>query len=114
MSRKDPHAIIIIESALIFSTKYAPGRGWRDRFDCIILVTAPDDIKIDRFIQRTAAISANDYQIREDARRRLQAQRAAIPADIPTYTIENDRSLADLQREVDDVWRKLAALENSH
>ncbi|HEX5284256.1 MAG TPA: dephospho-CoA kinase, partial [Bryocella sp.] len=71
ISKTQPHAIIAVESALIFSTRHAPGRGWRDRFDCIILVTAPDDMKIDRFIQRSAP-GSRDPRLREDARRRLQ------------------------------------------
>ena len=111
--RTNPHAIVVIESALIFSTKHTPQGSWRSRFDCIILVTAPDDIKIDRFIQRTAPISANDSHLREDARRRLHAQRATIPEDIPTYTIENDRSLTELQQQIDGLWSQLVALESN-
>ena len=113
LARTQPHAIVVIESALIFSTRHAPGRGWHDRFDCIILVTAPDDIKIDRFIQRSAAV-ANESALRDDARRRLEAQRTTIPPEIPTYTIENDRSMADLQQNVDSLWSLLLSLENSH
>lgn len=113
IARTHPHAIVVIESALIFSTKHAPGRGWRERFDCIILVTAPDEIKIDRFIRRSAAV-ANESALRDDARRRLDAQRATIPPEIPTYTIENDRSLADLRQNVDSLWSLLISLENSH
>src|SRR5579875_2821849 len=37
LERTNPHAIVVIESALIFSTKHAPGRGWAERFDCIVL-----------------------------------------------------------------------------
>ena len=113
LARTNPHAIVVIESALIFSTRHAPGRGWRDRFDCIILVTAPDDIKIDRFIQRTAPNSTNDSHLRDDARRRLQAQRATIPNDIPTYTIKNDGSLGELQQQVEGLWSQLVALQSS-
>jgi dephospho-CoA kinase len=110
--RTQPHAIIVVESALIFSTKHTPERSWRSRFDCIVLVTAPDDIKIDRFIQRTAP-GSNDVHLRDDARRRLDAQRATIPADIPSYTLENNRSMIDLQQNVDALWRQLVASEKN-
>jgi dephospho-CoA kinase len=111
IARTQPNAIAIIESALIFSTKHTPQGSWRSRFDCIILVTAPDEMKIDRFIQRAAPGSANDAHLRDDARRRLEAQRATVPADIRSYTLENVGSLADLQRNVDALWTELVALE---
>src|SRR5579875_1511698 len=60
-----PHAVVVIESALIFSTKHGPGRGWADRFDCIVVVTAPDEIKIDRFIQRSASSTTDTASLRE-------------------------------------------------
>jgi len=112
IARTQPHAIIVVESALIFSTKHTPQSGWRSRFDCVILVTAPDDIKIDRFIQRTAP-GSSDPHLREDARRRLEAQRATIPADILSYTLENNGSFDELQRNVNDLWNKLVALEQN-
>ncbi len=107
-----PHAIVVVESALIFSTKHTPEGSWRSRFDCIVLVTAPDEVKIDRFIQRSAP-GSDQAHLRDDARRRLEAQRASIPADIPCYTLENDRSITDLQRNVDTLWNELLTLERS-
>ena len=115
IARTQPHAIVVVESALIFSTKHTPQGGWRSRFDCIILVTAPDDIKIDRFIQRAtsgdAPGSANTAHLRDDARRRLEAQRSTIPADIPSYTLKNDGSLADLNQRVETLWHQLVDME---
>jgi len=111
ISHTNPHAIVVIESALIFSTKHAPGRGWRDRFDCILLVTAPDEMKIERFIQRTTPAATDPAQLREEARRRLEAQRATIPAEISTYTIQNDGSVSDLLLKIDVLWTLLVALE---
>lgn len=110
IARAQPHAIIVVESALIFSTKHTPQGGWRSRFDCILLVTAPDDIKIDRFIQRSAP-GSSDAHLRNDARRRLEAQRSTIPADIPSYTLENDGSLADLKKRVETLWGQLVEME---
>lgn len=107
-----PHAIVVVESALIFSTKHTPRGSWSSRFDCIVLVTAPDDVKIERFVQRSAP-SSNEAHLRNDARRRLAAQRAMIPKDIRCYTIKNDGSLADLERGVDALWSDLVALEKA-
>jgi len=112
IARTQPHAIIIVESALIFSTKHTPEGSWRSRFDCIVFVTAPDEVKIERFIQRTAPGSTNAH-LRDDARRRLEAQRSTIPNDIPSYTLENDGSLAELKANVDALWRKLLAAERA-
>jgi dephospho-CoA kinase len=120
IARTQPHAIVVVESALIFSTKHTPQGSWRSRFDCIILVTASDEIKIERFIQRAtpgnAPGSASTDHLRDDARRRLEAQRATIPADMPLYMIENDRSLIELTAAVDNLWIELTTLEqtNSH
>lgn len=117
IARTQPHAIVVVESALIFSTKHTPKGGWRSRFDCIVLVNAPDDIKIDRFIQRAASAnapgSANTAHLRDDARRRLEAQRGTIPADIPSYTIENNGALAELESNVETLWRQLVRIERA-
>jgi len=112
IARVQPHAIVVVESALIFSTKHTPQGGWRSRFDCILLLTAPDDIKIDRFIQRSAP-GSDETHLRHDARRRIEAQRATIPADIPSFTLENDGSLADLKKRVETLWRQLVEMEQS-
>jgi dephospho-CoA kinase len=112
IAHAQPHAIVVVESALIFSTKHTPQGSWRSRFDCIVLVTAPDEVKIDRFIQRSAPGSSDEH-LRDDARRRLEAQRAAIPGDIPSITVENDRSMTELRRNVDTLWSRLTALEKN-
>ena len=111
VARTQPHAIIVVESALIFSTKHAPERSWRSRFDCIVVVTAPDDTKIERFIQRTAHNGASETELREDARRRLEAQRTSVPPDVVTLVIENDGSAADLEANVERLWGQLVGIE---
>lgn len=111
LANTHPHAIAVIESALIFSTRHAPGRGWADRFDCIVLVTAPDELKIGRFLQRTASAAANESALREEARRRIEAQRAPIPAEIRVHTVANEGSLAELSAKVGSLWSDLVALE---
>jgi dephospho-CoA kinase len=113
IARTQPHAIVVVESALIFSTRHTPEGSWGSRFDCIVLVTAPDELKIERFVQRAASTSGGEAALRDDARRRLEAQRAAIPAGVPCYTIANDSSLSDLEREVEALWNELVAAERN-
>src|ERR1700733_14071320 len=54
----DPHAVVMVESALIFETNYGGTQTdersrWSSRFDRIILVTAPEEAKIARFVARS-------------------------------------------------------------
>jgi dephospho-CoA kinase len=112
IERAQPHAIVVIESALIFSTKHTPEGSWRSRFDCIVLVTAPDDIKIERFIQRSGP-GSNEVHLREDARRRLAAQRTSVPPNVVTFVIENEDSLAELEANVEALWAQLVAMEQA-
>src|ERR1700733_5941265 len=52
----DPARVAIVESALIFEVeKWGTGAGWLQRFDKLILVTIPDELKIARFVSRTMA-----------------------------------------------------------
>jgi dephospho-CoA kinase len=49
----DPKRVAIVESALIFEVeKWGTAPGWAQRFDSIILVTVPDEMKIARFVAR--------------------------------------------------------------
>ncbi len=65
---RDPAAVAVIESALIFEVvRDARARGekdnlladWRRRIDRVIVVTAPDELKIARYIARVAPNAAN-------------------------------------------------------
>jgi dephospho-CoA kinase len=118
IAARDSKAVVIVESALIFETKYGEtkpgGSGLRDRFDKIILVTAPDDLKIARFIARTS--DAN--KITGEARAALEAEaRRRLAQQIPDeqkiaqcdYILVNNGSLEDLARQVDALWPTLAA-----
>src|SRR5208282_4876647 len=61
VAAREPNAIAVVESALIFEVvRDARGRGeqdsaladWRRRIDRIIVVTAPDELKIARYATR--------------------------------------------------------------
>ena len=119
IARSQPDAIVVVESALIFTTKYGTpkdaggGQPWQGRFDRILLVTAPDEVKVTRFVDRMAAGRALSEAEREalgtDARQRLAAQR--IPAERTTFslTLENSGDLAALEKRTDEVFRGLTA-----
>ena len=48
IERQDAQAVVLVESALIFETKHS--RGWRSRFDKLILVRASEEHKVERFV----------------------------------------------------------------
>jgi dephospho-CoA kinase len=127
---KDPHAVVIVESALIFETNYsetnygeasysgaghgggrqgAGGTRWNRRFDRIILVTAPEEVKIARFVARSAAntvLSAERRaELEAEAYRRLAQQ---IPDErksaLCDYVLTNGGALTELEWQVDQLW----------
>jgi dephospho-CoA kinase len=112
IARKQPDAIVVIESALIFTTKYAGGEGlWPRRFDRILLVTAPDEVKIDRYLARIAGghalAPAERTALEADARQRLAAQRIPDGAAAVCMLVENTGDLTALERRVDEIFQEL-------
>jgi dephospho-CoA kinase len=107
-----PEAILVIESALIFSTKHAAeGQPWHKRFDEVLIVTAPESVKIARFIDRASAgkqLTAEERTALEtEARRRLLAQRSATTHEDDGIIIRNSGDKTALETRVSDVWRAL-------
>ena len=78
----DADAVAMVESALIFEASRgedASVPGWRDRFDRVLLVTAPDEVKIARYVSRVLAGEPGHTQeradeVERDARSRLARQ----------------------------------------
>jgi dephospho-CoA kinase len=110
---QDPDAIAMIESALIFEAGDSGSvPGWRDRFDRVVLVTAPDEVKIQRFLERLSAGTQWEpekrTQLERDARARL-AQQIPDSKKIPRsdYVIDNGGALEKTQRQVDEVFASL-------
>jgi dephospho-CoA kinase len=120
---RDPKAIAVIESALIFEVvRDARARGeinplftdWRRRIDRIIVITAPDDLKIARFVARLNLPPQRQAAAEADARSRLAHQipdaEKAAQAD---YVIDNSGDLTSLQQQVSELWPRLAAESNN-
>ena len=116
LGRTKPDAIVVVESALMFTTKYTlDGQAWQDRFDRIILVLASSSHKLSRFVERMAQGRGIDNDERAaleaDARRRLAAQQstdpnAATPAN-GCLLIHNDGDLQFLEEQVAAIWPQL-------
>jgi dephospho-CoA kinase len=111
----EPEAIAIVESALIFEVERdQTNPGWKRRFDKIILITAPDDVKVARYLERMAhtlgrGLSAEESaQFAADAHSRLATQ---IPDDEKApqcdAVIHNTGSIEELQQALAEVWKHL-------
>ena len=104
-----PNAVLLVESALLFETEHAGPEGWRARFDRVLLVTAGQEDKIRRFVDRTALTSNADKRALEtDARRRLGHQiNDANKSRWADFVIRNEGSMDGLKRQVEDLWPQL-------
>lgn len=109
-----PDAIVIVESALIFEAdRQGSAPGWRQRFDKIILVTAPVELRIARYVDRMAALpgAPSRAELKADARRRIAAQ---IPDEekipLADYVIHNHGPLAATRLEVERIFTELARI----
>jgi dephospho-CoA kinase len=90
-----PGAIVVLDVPLIAES------GRTDDYDLVVVVDAPPRVQVDRLVRRRG-------MTREQARARMEAQasreqRLAI-ADI---VIDNSGSLAELDRQVGDLWAEL-------
>ncbi|MGC1462217.1 MAG: dephospho-CoA kinase [Terracidiphilus sp.] len=120
---RDPAAVAVVESALIFEVvRDARARGekegvladWRRRIDRIILVTAPDDFKIDRYVARLALMGSAREAAVADARRRLTHQiHDAEKAALADYVIDNAGNRHDLRAQVVALWQRLNPQNNN-
>ncbi len=107
----DPDAIVMVESALIFEAdraKTAP--GFSHRFDKLILVTAPEDVRLARYTARGSNASVADKvaALEEDGRKRMAMQMTdQEKAPLCDFVIENSGSIEHLESEVEVILKQL-------
>ena len=114
IARRDAAAVVMVESALIFETKHGGADGWRQRFDRMILVTAPEELKVARFVARAAGsreLSETERETLEDEARRRLAQQIGDEqkAALSDYVLTNNGPVVELQWQVDQLWPILVA-----
>jgi dephospho-CoA kinase len=108
----DAQRVAIVESALIFEAeKWGTAPDWVQRFDKLILVVVPDEVKIARFVSRMMANDGPDSRreaLIQDARARMAAQ---IPdqekAGRCEYVIDNSGSIGKTRKRVEEIYREL-------
>ncbi len=130
---RDPTAVAVVVSALIFEVErdardagsaQSVFRDLRERIDRIILVTAPDSLKVSRYARRVLeatygmgpgkpATPQIGEAIEADARSRLAHQ---IPdsekAPRADYLLENTGDVAALRAQVAELWPRLRQESN--
>ncbi len=119
--KQNPAAICVVESALIYEVaRDARLRGesisaladWRHRFDCIVVVTAPEKLRIERYVGKTAASKAISAEEREkiisDAKARIAQQiPEAEKAARADFVVENSGDERALRETVEKLWEVL-------
>lgn len=119
---QDPGAIAVVESALIFEVvRDALARGdkdsvlsdWRNRIDYVIVVTAPDDVKIARYVDRLNLTGPARDAALADAGLRL-ARQIPDPEKIAQadYVIDNSGDKGALYDQVVALWQNLKSRNN--
>jgi len=146
----NPAAVAVVESALIFEVERdARARGesetvladWRRRLDRIVVVTAPDELKIARYVARVCPVGADHADGVPSDRSSSQGWEAGVPSDrsssmgwkaaeadaqlrlarqIPDavkaaradYIIDNSGDKEALLAQVEKLWQRLQAESN--
>ncbi len=101
ISRTKGPSMVIIEASVIFE------RGYQNRFDQIIAVSAPINVVISRL--REKGISE------EDVRKRLQSQFSMeMKADKTDFIVDNSKDMENTRRQVEAIYQQLLAKERRH
>jgi dephospho-CoA kinase len=119
---RDPAAVAVVVSALIFEVERDAGDGsaamaayadLRSRIDRIVLVTASEEDKISRYVARVCTCGMGMEKAEADARARLAHQ---IPdgekVNRSDYVIENIGALESLRAQVEQLWPRLKQESN--
>jgi dephospho-CoA kinase len=119
---RNPAAVAVVVTALIFEVERdARARGesdtvlsdWRRRIDRIVVVTAPDEVKVGRYVGRLGIAGESRKDAEADARLRLSHQIPdAIKASRADYVIENNGDREALRQQVEGLWARLSDESN--
>jgi dephospho-CoA kinase len=90
-----PGSVVVHDIPLLVETRQA------HLFDTVVVVDAPTEVQLDR-LTRLRSMSADEAQARINA----QASREDR-LEVADHVVVNDGTLSDLQRAVDEVWRRL-------
>lgn len=99
VGRRDPHAIALVEAALILEA------GMAKRLDRLVVVTCQPEQRIERWAQR---LKVNQETARREITRRMAAQ---LPDEekikAADYVIDNSGSLDETRRQVEKIFAQL-------
>jgi dephospho-CoA kinase len=119
---RQPEAVAVIESALIFEVERdarARGEGetvlanWRRRMDRIVVVTAPDEVRMARYAARICPSGTGRAAAEADARLRLTHQIPdSVKAARADYVLENAGDKEALRTQVEKLWLDLQRERN--
>jgi dephospho-CoA kinase len=101
MGRQDPHAVAIVEAALLLEA------GAGDRFDRMIVVTCSEEQRVTRFAARQRI---NLEAARREVTRRMAAQLPdAEKIKAADYVIDNSGTIENTRVQAKRVWEQLRA-----
>ena len=99
VGRQDPHAIAMVEAALILEA------GAKDRFDRLIVVTCQPEQRVERWARR---VHVDLETARQEVHRRMAAQWPdAEKVKAADYVIDNSGSLDESQRQVREIFKQM-------
>ena len=97
--RRDPHAVVMVEAALILEAGMGTG------FDRLVAVTCRPEQRIERWAHR---LKVDEATARREVTRRMAAQ---LPDDekikAADYVVDNSGSLEETRRQVDRIYVEL-------
>jgi len=119
IGREQPDAVAIYETALLFEASRNPGTvDWKDRFDWRILVTAPEELRVARYVSRMAGPHPSEetrQALEAEARRRIAAQ---MPEEekvrLSDTVLRNDASLEELTKRTEALYGELRSRAKVH
>jgi dephospho-CoA kinase len=101
----DAARVAIVESALIFEVeKWGTAPGWTQRFDKLILVTVPDEVKVERFVARMGGSEGAEADARARIAAQIPDQEKAARCD---FVIDNTGSVEQTRKVVEGIYREL-------